>query len=208
LKRGVPKLRDPLNFTDWQSCAEQQVEYSPDRFLNWRFYSMYGGGPVTDLGVQTLDKLDILAGPSFPVTVAGSGVPSTEPGFDTLARGSFSISYAGELKLAMSVNGQASSAEEFLRLEGPAGRMELTGAGASLWRRGASSPTRIAMPPEESEIATRRNLAAFFESVRTRKHTQADLADCLPATLACQMANLSAQSGTPANWNAKRREVS
>src|SRR6516165_5255051 len=76
LRRGGAKLREPLNFPDWQATAASKAPYSPDRFLNWRFYSIYGGGPVCDLGVHILDGIHLLTGSSFPAIVTARGLRS------------------------------------------------------------------------------------------------------------------------------------
>jgi hypothetical protein len=78
LRRGGFKLRDPLNFPDWQAAAGAQVPYSTDLFLNWRFYSIYAGGCVTDLGCQALDGIHMLTGAAFSASVKASGARSAE----------------------------------------------------------------------------------------------------------------------------------
>ena len=83
LKRGPTKLPEPLNFEDWQAAAETHVAYSPDRFLNWRFYSAYGGGCVTDLGTGLFDCVHMIARLGSPVSVLARGTKSNQPGFDT-----------------------------------------------------------------------------------------------------------------------------
>jgi hypothetical protein len=61
-----------------------------------------------------------------------------------------------------------------------------------------------ATAPGEVADATRRHLANFFESVRSRTSPNATVGKTFPATLICQMANLSIAAGRPACWDAVR----
>jgi predicted dehydrogenase len=187
LRRGGVKFREPLNFPDWQAAAASKVPYSPDRFLNWRFYSMYGGGPVADLGVHVLDGMHLLTGAGFPTTVKASGVPSTEEGFDTSERATILVEYPNGLLASLTIDGAAAGQQELSVIEGANGRMKIE--------------------PRESRDATRRHLENFFESVRTRKRPNAPISAVLPATLICQMANLSIAANRPARWDAGTSRV-
>jgi predicted dehydrogenase len=184
LQRGGFKLRDPLNFPDWQAAARTQHAYSPDRFLNWRFYSLYGGGVVTDLGCDVLDSIHMLAGIDFPLSVKASGVPSVEPGFDTVERATVEVEYPGGQTLTLLLDGAASKPKKVL--EGDGRRIE-TGT--------------------EAADATRRHLANFVQCIRSRNPPNATIGKTFPATLICQMANLSIAAGRPAHWDAARWQV-
>lgn len=195
LRRGGVKFREPLNFPDWQAAAASKVPYSPDRFLNWRFYSMYGGGPVADLGVHVLDGMHLLTGAGFPTTVKASGVPSKEEGFDTTERATILVQYPNGLLASLAINGAAVGQRELSVIEGPSGRIEIE-------PRESRGPILRRSPDPELRDATRRHLENFFESVRTRKRPNAPVSVVLPATLICQMANLSIAANRPARWDA------
>jgi predicted dehydrogenase len=111
LRRGGFKLSDPLNFVDWQAAARTQVAYSPDRFLNWRFYAMYGGGVVADLGCSVLDAIHMMTGAGLPVSVKASGIPSREEGFDTTERATIDVQYPG-MQVALSLDGASPRPDE------------------------------------------------------------------------------------------------
>ena len=182
LRRGRFKLPDPLNFADWQAAARVQVPYSPDRFLNWRFYSTYGGGIVTDLGCDVLDGIHMLTGVGFPLSVKASGEPITEPELDTVQRADI-VQYPGGQTVTLILNGAAPRPLERWTLEEDGKRVEI------------------------SAVATRRHLANFFECVRSRNPPDATVGKTLPATLICRMANLSIARGRPALWDAARSMV-
>jgi len=189
LRRGGFKLADPLNFVDWQAAARTQVPYSPDRFLNWRFYSMYGGGIVSDLGCSVLDAIHILTGAGFPVSVQASGIRSREEGFDTVERAVITVEYP-EVLVSVSLDGAAARPGEHWSVGADAGKTEF------------GPEVRVGEPD-----LTRRHLANFLDSVRTRKTPVATVAQTIPATLICHMANLSISAGTTMKWNSARMRV-
>jgi predicted dehydrogenase len=187
LRRGGFKLSDPLNFVDWQAAAATQVPYSPDRFLNWRFYLLYGGGVVSDLGCPAMDVLHMLVGLDYPVAVKASAIRSSEKGFDTPERAVLTVEYPGMLA-SVSLDGAATRPDQFWSVDG--GRIVL---GQEI-------------DAEEPET-TRRHLTNFFDSVRTRKPPNASIRGTFPATLICQMANLSIATGHTAHWDVSRSQV-
>jgi predicted dehydrogenase len=182
LRRGGFKLRDPLNFVDWQAAAEAQVAYSPDRFLNWRFYSVYGGGCVTDLGTQMMDGIHILAGLGFPESVQANGVRSAEPDFDTAERATIMVRYREGPPVTLAIDGAAAIRQQVIAIDGDAGRIDL----------------------RQVPDATSRHLTNFFDSVRTRNAPNAPMSSAFPATLVCQMANLAMGAGRAVRWDGSR----
>lgn len=191
LRRGGFKLPEPLNFVDWQAAAAKQVPYNPDRFLNWRFYSMYCGGIAWYLGFPMLDAIEVLAGAGLPVSVKATGVRSVEEGFDAVERVGITVEYAG-MRASVSLDGVARKVGDSCRLAGERGEIEL-------------GPEIRAVEPD----VTRRHLANFFDSVRSRKPSNAPMSSALPASLVCHMTNLSISSGQTASWDhmASRVEV-
>jgi predicted dehydrogenase len=186
LRRGGFKLREPLNFVDWQAAAEAQVAYSPDRFLNWRFYSAYGGGCVTELGTRVVDGIHILAGLGFPESVQATGVQSTEPGFDTAERAAIIVRYREGPLVTLAVDGAAKVRREVIDVDGG-----INGSAQRIDLNQGADPTG-------------RHLAKFFASVRTRKAPNAPMSLAFPATLVCQMANLSMGAGRAVRWDGTR----
>ena len=200
LRRGGAKLRDPLNFPDWQATAAAKVPYSPDRFLNWRFYSMYGGGPVSDLGVHVLDGIHLMTGVGYPVTVTAKGVRSKEEGFDTAERASIVIEYPNGLLVSLAIDGAAAGPHEVSIMEGTGGRIEIEPPEihGSIMRRNLDP---------ELQGATRRHLENFVESVQKRNRPDATISVTFPATLVCQMANLSIAMNRFARWDTANYRV-
>jgi predicted dehydrogenase len=189
LRRGGFKLPDPLNFVDWQAAAVQQVSYNPDRFLNWRYYSLYGGGIVTDLGFPIMDLVDAMCAAGVPLSVTATGVRSSEEGFDTVESANITVEFQA-MRCTMTLSGTASQKQCSVKFEGNTGSFD---AGAKF--------------QASEHDSTRRHLAAFFDSVRTRRPPNATIRSTLPATLICHMANLSITSGQPAWWNAAQSRV-
>ncbi len=200
LHRGGVKLREPLNFPDWQATASAKVPYSPDRFLNWRFYSMYGGGPVADLGVHILDGIHLMAGADFPATVTATGVRSKVEGFDTVDRAAILIEYPNGLLVSLTIDGAAAAPHELSVIDGAGGRIEID------TQKTRGPMVRRNLDPDLG-TATRRHLENFFESIRNVDHPRAPVSLVFPATLICQMANLSITSQRPARWNSNAARV-
>jgi predicted dehydrogenase len=196
LRRGGAKLREPLNFPDWQATAASKMPYSPDRFLNWRFYSMYGGGPVCDLGVHILDSIHLMAGAGFPATVSARGLSSKEEGFDTVERAAVLVEYGNGLLVSLTIDGAANRPHELSMIDGAGGQIEID----TKVTRG--SMARRNLDPGLGS-ATRLHLANFFNSIRNHTRPTAPVSVALPATLICQMANLSIASNRPVRWNAR-----
>jgi predicted dehydrogenase len=196
IRRGGAKLREPLNFPDWQATAASKVPYSPNRFLNWRFYSMYGGGPVCDLGVHILDGIHLMAGAGFPSTVTARGVRSKDTGFDAAERAAVLVEYANGLLLSLTVDGAAIAPHELSVIDGVSSRIEIDTQQAlgAIVRRNVDPDLRG---------ATRRHLENFFESIRNVDRPNAPISLVFPSTLTCQMANLSITSKRPVRWDAR-----
>ncbi|HLK63997.1 MAG TPA: Gfo/Idh/MocA family oxidoreductase [Bryobacteraceae bacterium] len=180
LKRGPTKLPEPLNFEDWQAAAETRVEYSPDRFLNWRFYSSYGGGSIADLGAPLLDGVHMVAGVSFPVTVMAHGENSKYAGFDTAERAKVEVEYPGGIVASMSIDGASPRPGDAASIRGHRERIEVNATAAG--------------------DATRMHLAEFLTCVRSGAAPSAPPDVVFPATLICQMANLSIATGHKVRW--------
>ena len=187
LKRGPIKLSEPLNFEDWQAAAEPHEPYSPDRFFNWRYYSAYSGGCLTQLATPLLDGVQAVCGLGDPVTVMARGANSREAGFDTVERAQIDIEYPGGVVVSMAIDGAARRREDIAYLTREEKRVQLDGIAA--------------------QDATDRHLAEFLASVRSRLAPSATPAAVFPATLACQMANLSIHTAARVRWNAAEMRV-
>jgi predicted dehydrogenase len=200
LRRGGAKLREPLNFPDWQATAASKVPYRPDRFLNWRFYSTYGGGPVCDLGVHIMDGVHLMTSAGFPATVTARGVRSKLEGFDTAERAAILIEYPNGLLVSLTIDGSAATPHELSVIDGTGGRLEMDThqIRGSIVRRNFDA---------ELHTATYRHLENFVASIRNAERPTAPVNLVFPATLICQMANLSITSQRPARWDSNAARV-
>jgi predicted dehydrogenase len=211
LKRGGVKLPEPLNFSDWQAGAAAKVPFNVDRFLNWRYYSEYGGGVVTDLGSHVLDGIHMLAGANFPVTVKASGIPATAEGFDTVDRAALTIEYPGgqlvTLSLGATAMDYAQDRRELTSIECEAGRAEITPDEYTDWRMRSSVPSWQRRMANGPGIATRAHIANFVGAIERRESAHAPVSATFGSTLVCQMANMSILTGRTARWNAADRRV-
>lgn len=211
LQRGGVKLPEPLNFPDWQAGAAAKVPFSVDRFLNWRYYPEYGGGPVADLGCQVVDGFHMLAGVSYPVSVKASGIPLAAEGLDTVERAIITAEYAGEQLFTMTLNAAAidypEDRRELTTIEADAGRCEITPFKSTGWKMRSTVPAWQRGVLNGPDAATRTHIANFFDAIRQKQTARAPVSAAFAATLICQMANLSIKSGRTARWNAANQQV-
>jgi predicted dehydrogenase len=185
LRRGAAKLTEPLNFEDWQAAAETRVTYSPDRFLNWRFYRAYGGGCVADLGTQLLDGVHMVAGIGYPVSVSARGSKSNA--FDAAERASVDVEYPSGVVASISIDGAARRRTDVAVIRGN--------------RRGSQ------VDGLAGKDATAVHLAEFLAAVRSRARPSAPPDVVFPAALVCQMANLSIAGGRKMYWKPESSRV-
>ena len=110
------------------------------------------------------------------------------------------VEYPKGLLFSLAVNGAAADPREISIIDGAGGRIgiepqEIHGAIA-----------RRNLDPE-LRGATRRYLENFVESVQKRNRPYAAISVVFPATLVCQMANLSIAMNRAARWDATNYRV-
>jgi predicted dehydrogenase len=185
LKRGGVKLPEPLNFFDWQAGAAVRVPLSVDRFLNWRYYPEYGGGAIGDLGCTLLDGIHMLTGSGFPLSVTATGIRSKAADLDTFEKAAIEVNYPTGLAVSLSIDATAADNRERTIVD----HREVT-------------------LDHDSGIATRAHIANFLDAIASRQPSRAPVRVAFPATLVCQMANLSIRSGRTVRWEATGLRVS
>jgi len=161
---------------------------------------MYGGGPVSDLGVHILDGIHLTTGAGFPATVTAKGVRSKEESFDCAERAVILVEYPNGLVISLAIDGAAAGPREISVIDGATGRLEVTP------HESRGSIVRRNVDPDLHN-ATHRHLENFFESIRNGQRASAPVRLVLPATLICQMANLSIALKRPARWDANAADV-
>jgi len=73
--RGVSASQPLTMPKKYQIPADKLAKYgynSPEEYRNWRFYSKYGAGPISDLGAHQIDMFNWFAG-TTPVAVMAQG---------------------------------------------------------------------------------------------------------------------------------------
>src|SRR3954447_10228141 len=69
--KPAAKLDGKLDWEQWQGPAERRA-FDPNRFRNWREYSEYSGGVVSDQGAHVFDGIHLLMNAGFPLVVNSS----------------------------------------------------------------------------------------------------------------------------------------
>ena len=161
---------------------------------------MYGGGPVCDLGVHIVDGIHLMAGAGFPSTVTARRVRSKVEHFDTAERAAIFVEYPNGLLVSLIIDGAAVAQRELSMIEGDGGQIEID------TQQTRGSIVRRNLDPD-LHTATHRHLENFFESIRNAGRPSAPVSLVFPATLICQMANVSIMSQRSARWNSNAARV-
>jgi len=115
-------------------------------------------------------------------------------------RAAILIEYPTGLLVSLTINGAAASQDEIPVVEGTGGRIGIEP------REIRGARVRRNLDPD-LRGATSRHSENFFESVQKGNRPDAAISAAFPATLVCQMANLSIAMNRVARWDATNYRV-
>jgi hypothetical protein len=127
-------------------------------------------------------------------------VRSKVEGVDTADRAAILIDYPNGLLVSLTIDGAAAAPRELSMIEADGGQVEID------TRQTRGSIVRRNVDPD-LHTATHRHLENFFESIRNVDRPSAPVSLVFPATLICQMANLSIMSQRGARWDSNAARV-
>jgi predicted dehydrogenase len=201
-----------LDWDQWQGPVKQKHPFDADRFRNWRQYSEYAGGIVSDQGAHVFDGIHLLMNASYPLAVTAAAGKPHRPGFDTPESvvvtaeypedfiGVFSINYA-----AMRYKGRN---DQLNQLDGDKARLDIGRENLNVYLQGAEETAAITKTSQKGfGFATDLHVQNFLECVRTRKRPTAPMELGFQAALVVQLANLSLRTGRRMRWNHQQQKV-
>ena len=210
---GSPKakLDGPLDWEQWQGSAPRQP-MDPDRFRNWRYYSDYAGGIVSDQGAHVFDGIHMLMGAGFPSAVNASGGKPHKPGVDQPESVVAIAEYPQDFVACFTVNYAAMrynfQKDQLNQLDGDAARMDIGREDFNVFMKGAEDKPAITKhSPKGFGWATDLHVQNFLECVRTRKTPTAPMRLAFQAALVVQLVNMSLKNGRRYKWNAVTSKV-
>jgi predicted dehydrogenase len=211
---GTPaptKLDGPLDWEQWQGPAEHR-KFDANRFKNWRYYSDYAGGIVSDQGAHVFDGIHMLMGAGFPLAVNASGGKPHKEGVDqpesVVAIAEYPEDFVGVFTVNYAAMKYKFNNDQLTQLDGDAARMDIGRTDLNVYMQGAEEKAAINKhSPQGFNWATDLHVQNFLECVRTRKTPAAPMRLAFQAALVVQLVNLSLKTGRRYKWNAKQMKV-
>jgi len=199
-KRWTPKPGEPVpEGLDWDRWLNQTEfrPYHPDIHYKWAWWRAYDGGGqswgVTGWGTHSLDQVQCALGTddTGPVEISPDS-----PAPDAVV----TMRYANGTLLKM--NGERRGHEDLGAIfVGEKGKIEI------MRGRCTAEPKELldGAPPDtpEGPEECREHLHNFFECVRSRKKTNADVETGHRATTLCHLVNICRELGRKLEWNPK-----
>jgi len=205
------RVEGKLDWDQWLGPRPKRP-LNPDLFHNWREYSEFAGGIVSDQGAHVYDGIHMLMNASYPLAVNASGGKPHRPGFDTPESAVVIAEYPEDFIAAFSINYGAmhyrSRNDQLNSLDGDKARLDIGREDLKVWREGAEDTPEVVKKSQYGfGRATDVHVANFLECVRTRRTPTAPMALGFQAALVVQMANLSLRQGRRLRWNAAAGQV-
>ncbi len=205
------KLDGKLDWEQWQGPAAHRP-FDADRFRNWRLYSDYAGGIITDQGAHVFDGIHLLMSAGYPSAVNASAGKPHKAGADTPESVVAIAEYPEDFNTVFSINYAAmqykSRNDQLNQLDGDQARMDIGREDCKVFLKGAEENLSITKKSEKGfGYATDLHVQNFLECVRTRKTPTAPMRVAFQAALVVQMANMSLKQGRRLKWNTATQTV-
>lgn len=210
LKPPGRKLEGPLDWEQWQGPARKHP-LDPARFFDWRSYSDYSGGMVTDQGAHVYDGINMLMGAGYPRAVTASAGRIHKPNVDLPECVVVVAEYPEDFLAIFTINYAAmhyiQKNDQLNQLDGDKARLDIGRESFAVYKEGAETVPAASEISKGMSIASEAHVANFLECVRTRATPSAPVETGFQAVLVLQMANLSLKHGRRVAWNLSERRV-
>jgi predicted dehydrogenase len=208
-EQPVTKLDGLLDWEQWQGPAPHRP-FDPNRFRNWRAYTDYSGGIVSDQGAHIYDGIHLIGGVGFPAAVMASAGRVHAPKVDTPETvvvvaeypqdflGVFTINYAGMH--------YPTRLDQLNQFDGDQARMDVGRESIAVFMQ-AKPESPVNTASGSFSAATEAHVRNFLDCVRTRNQPNATVEKGFHAALVVHMANISLKEGRRVRWNSEARRV-
>jgi predicted dehydrogenase len=204
------KLEGPLDWEQWQGPAQKRP-LDPARFFDWRSYSEYSGGMVTDQGAHVYDGIHMLMGAGYPRAVTASAGRIHKPNVDLPECVVVVAEYPEDFLAVFTINYAAmhymQKNDQLNQLDGDKARLDIGRESFAVYKEGAETVAATSEVSKGMSIAGEVHVANFLECVRTRAKPTVPVETGFQAVLVLQMANLSLKHGRRITWNLSERRV-
>jgi len=206
------KLDGPLDWEQWQGPSQKRIPLNPLIFRNWRNFSDYAGGILTDQGAHVFDGIHLLMNASYPSAVTAAAGKPHRNGFDTsdtvVATAEYPEDFLGVFSINYAAMKYQSRNDQMNHLDGDKARMDIGREAYKVFKQGEEETPALSMKSAKGfGWATDLHVQNFLECVRTRKTPTAPMHVAFKAVIVTQMANLSLKHGRRIKWNVKTSKI-
>jgi len=211
LRLSDKKLEGPLDWKQFQGSAPAHA-VDPLRYFEWRRFTDYSGGPITDVGPHIMDGITMLMGAGFPSAVNATAAPRRTERVDTPESMVVAVEYPEGFLAVFSLNYDAmkykQENDQLTQLDGEKARLDIDREQFAVFQKGQETmPVESLRSTLGFQHSVRLHVRNFLDCVRTRRPPSAPVEVGFQAALVGLMANESLRLGRKVKWNPERKRV-
>ena len=211
LRLSTKKLEGPLDWKQFQGSAPSH-SVDPLRFFEWRRFTDYSGGPITDVAPHVIDGIGMLMGAGFPAAVNATAAPVRTERVDTPETMVVAVEYPEKFLAVFSLNYDAmkykQENDQLTQLDGDKARLDIGREQFAVYQKGQeATPVESMRSAQGFQHSVRLHVRNFLDCVRTRRQPSAPVEIGFQAALVGLMANESLRLGRKVKWNRERMRL-
>ena len=211
LRLSTKRLEGPLDWKQFQGSAPSHSA-DPLRYFEWRRFTDYSGGPITDVGPHVIDGITMLMGAGFPAAVNATAAPVRTERVDTPETLVVAVEYPERFLAVFSLNYDAmkykQENDQLTQLDGDKARLDIGREQFAVYQKGQeATPVESMRSAQGFQHSVRLHVRNFLDCVRTRRQPSAPVEVGFQAALVGLMANESLRLGRKIKWNRERMRL-
>ena len=211
LRLSTKRLEGPLDWKQFQGSAPSHSA-DPLRYFEWRRFTDYSGGPITDVGPHVIDGIAMLMGAGFPAAVNATAAPVRTERVDTPETLVVAVEYPERFLAVFSLNYDAmkykQENDQLTQLDGDKARLDIGREQFAVYQKGQeATPVESMRSAQGFQHSVRLHVRNFLDCVRTRRQPSAPVEVGFQAALVGLMANESLRLGRKIKWNRERMRL-
>ncbi len=211
LRLSTKRLEGPLDWKQFQGSAPSHSA-DPLRYFEWRRFTDYSGGPITDVGPHVIDGITMLMGAGFPAAVNATAAPVRTERVDTPETLVVAVEYPERFLAVFSLNYDAmkykQENDQLTQLDGDKARLDIGREQFAVYQKGQeATPVESMRSAQGFQHSVRLHVRNFLDCVRTRRQPSAPVEIGFQAALVGLMANESLRLGRKIKWNRERMRL-